>query len=120
MHLVAVSMALLFAGLLNQQAAAPSLDYEVLQVESAADLRGEAYGPRQMHRVSWIGDAPAIAAAIGWWHELDGRRVEKELRRHAARGVCRKREEPAPDPRTRRDGRRRLLSQRWQALGLAK
>jgi hypothetical protein len=27
-HLVAMSMALLFAGLLNQQAAAPSLDYE--------------------------------------------------------------------------------------------
>ena len=28
MHLLAMSMALLFAGLLNQQAAAPSLDYE--------------------------------------------------------------------------------------------
>src|SRR4029453_4724723 len=73
-----------------------------------------------MHRVSWIGDAAAIAAAIDRWHELDGRRVEKELRRHAARGVCRKREKPAPDPHTRRGGRRRLLSQRWQALGLAK
>src|SRR4030095_10385230 len=88
----------------------------VFQDEGPADFCRETPGSRALHLLSWQWHTAAAAAAAEREHALERRGLAQELRGGDA-GCGRQLEKPASQTRARRTGRRRLLSQRRQALG---
>ncbi len=99
--------------------AAPALDYEFFKTRVQPIFLAERPGHARCIACHGSGTPMRLQALTGGRNSLDRGGVAQELRRGAANGRARQREEPAADASARRTGRRRLLSQRRQALDLA-
>ena len=100
-------------------AAAPSLDYEFFKTRVQPIFLAERPGHARCIACHGSGTPMRLQPLAAGPNDVDRRGVAQELRRRAADGRAGQREEPAADASARRSGRRRLLSQRRQALELA-
>ena len=117
--LVAASVALLLAGLLNQQPAPASLDYEYFKTKVQPIFVAKRPGHARCVACH-IGGTPMrlqpLAKGSANWSEEDTRKNFEAIQSVAFAGQS---EEPITDSPARGVGGRRLLPQWWQALELA-